>query len=183
MKSTVEIWRDVVGYEDLYMVSNLGNVKNSKGLIFKPSNMNGYKVVSLHKNKIRSQGKVHRLVAMAFPDLVDWTEDAKGKPFDELVVNHKDESRDNNCVDNLEWCTNEYNLNYGTAIERRINNRDLTLLEKPIYQCTLDGRILNTYKSLAECKRITGYDMSLISRVCLHKGNSKTAYGYIWRYA
>jgi hypothetical protein len=133
MNITLEFWRDVKGYEGLYKVSNLGRVKSldcflndngglrlRKGRILKQGvNQKGYKMVTLSKDQNRSYKPVHRLVAMAFPDLVDWTEDAKGKPFDEIQVNHKNEfDKADNCVDNLEWCTQDYNNKYGTRGQR-----------------------------------------------------------------
>lgn len=133
MKSIVEIWRDIKDYEGLYQVSNLGRVRSldcylndngglryRKGCILKQRENNSeYKMVMLSKNQKHTHKSVHRLVAMTFPDLVGWTEDAKGKPFDEIQVNHKDEfDKANNCVDNLEWCTAIYNCNYGTRNQR-----------------------------------------------------------------
>lgn len=133
MNSTVEIWRDIKDYEGLYQVSNLGRVRSldcylndngglkyRKGCILKQRENKGkYKMVMLSKNQKHIHKSVHRLVAMTFPDLVGWTEDAKGKPFDEIQVNHKDEfDKANNCVDNLEWCTAIYNCNYGTRNQR-----------------------------------------------------------------
>lgn len=108
-----EIWKDVVGYEGLYFVSNMGNLKNKNGQpiksqVVKRPNTN-YERVSLYKDgKYQSFG-VHRLVAMAF------TPNPNGYP----IVNHKDENGMNNSVDNLEWCTLTYNVNYGTARQRQ----------------------------------------------------------------
>lgn len=91
-----EIWKDVVGYEGLYKVSNLGNVySNYVHRSLKQGNhRDGYKFVILNKNGKSKYMSVHRLVATAFiPNQDDLPE-----------VNHKDEDKTNNCVDNLEWC-------------------------------------------------------------------------------
>ena len=93
-----EIWKDVVGYEGLYEVSNFGNVRSlfryKKQLRWDVAN-NRYATVQLFKNKIGKRLLVHRLVAEAFLP----------NPRNLPVVNHKDENKLNNNVDNLEWCT------------------------------------------------------------------------------
>lgn len=110
-----EVWRDIPGYEGLYQVSNIGNIrslnymKTGKVKRLKPSiDKRGYKRVSFsHKGKCKCY-LVHRLVAQAFIP----------NPNNLPHVNHKDENPSNNCVWNLEWCTREYNMNYGTINER-----------------------------------------------------------------
>ena len=107
-----EIWKDIPNYEGLYQISNLGRVKSfpRKGthtkkeriLKFAKSNKN-YLIAMLTKHNKRKAKSVHRLVAEAFIP----------NPNNFPQVNHKDENRHNNCVDNLEWCTNHYNCNYG----------------------------------------------------------------------
>ena len=122
-----EIWKDIKDYEGIYQVSNLGRVKscdrcirNSRGVwhikekILKCSKRNdGYIMVALRYNGDNRRILVHRLVAEAFIP----------NPNNLPLVNHKDESRDNNKADNLEWCTNEYNLHYGTADERWLQSQ------------------------------------------------------------
>lgn len=191
-----EIWRDIKDYEGLYQVSNLGRVRSfdqylndnggikfKKGRILKPlKGTKGYLLVRLYKDGIGKTFKIHRLVAMTFPDLVDWTEDAKGKPFEELQVNHKDEfDKANNRIDNLEWCTNDYNTHYGTHYERISNSlTNNTKKSKPVLQYTLDGRFIAEYPSVSEASRQTGISTTNICKCC--KGKHKTAGGYIWRY-
>lgn len=111
-----EIWKDIQGYEGLYQVSNLGNVKNKiqpylkqEKIYKKFSNSNGYLFVGLRKDKKRKFKYIHRLVAEAFIP----------NPNNLPQINHKDENKQNNCVNNLEWCTNKYNQNYGTIKERK----------------------------------------------------------------
>ncbi len=174
----LEIWRDVKGYEGLYQVSNLGRVRNSRtGKIIKPYKIKGgYLQLLLCKNGTVKHCLVHRLVAMTFPDLVDWTEDAKGKPFNVLQVNHKDEfDKANNCVDNLEWCTAKYNINYGTFQFRKAISKS-----KPVLQYTLDGQFVAEYPSAMEAERQTGISHTKICMVCQGKRNK--AGGYIWKY-
>ena len=105
--------KTVVGYEGLYFVSNDGEVTNADGTVIKQSVKNGcgtcYKRVSLYKDGQYKSKYVHRLVAEAFIP----------NPDNLPVVNHKDEDGTNNKVENLEWCTNQYNVNYGTARERQ----------------------------------------------------------------
>lgn len=119
-----EIWKAVKGYEGLYEVSNLGNVRSldkvikskhngttlRKGRILTPfyEEKKGYYQVALTKDGKVKKYRVHRLVAIAFLE----------NPFNYTDVNHKDENKINNNVDNLEWCTRKYNNNYGTKRER-----------------------------------------------------------------
>lgn len=91
-------------------------------------------------------------------------------------VNHKDENPLNNCVENLEWCTAEYNINYGTR-----NKRVAEKLSKKIEQYTLDGRLVKIWDSMRDIERELGYSSGHICRCC--KGQRKSAYGFIWAYA
>lgn len=110
----MEIYKDIEGYEGLYQVSDQGIVINSKGKTIKPTkDKDNYLMVGIYKNKIRNWYYVHRLVAQAFiPNYYNLPE-----------VNHKDEIKQNNRADNLEWCTRKYNINYGTGIQRRASTQ------------------------------------------------------------
>ena len=124
-----EIWKDIENFEGLYQVSNLGNdrsldrIKNQfngyyysnriyKGKILKPAiSKNGYLRVLLQANGIKKNCCIHRLVAETFIPNID------NLP----IINHKDENKLNNQVDNLEWCTQSYNINYGNRNKKVIN--------------------------------------------------------------
>ena len=112
-----EIWKDIKEYEGLYQISNLGRVKRLKFInrhlnfkkerILKPYKDGGknYFIIALYKNGKREYKQIHRLVAEAFiPNTNNFP-----------LVNHKDENKTNNYVNNLEWCTCKYNTNYGTS--------------------------------------------------------------------
>lgn len=113
-----EIWKDINGYEGLYQVSNFGRVKSCERIdannhpihekILKQSKCQGYLCVNLYKNGVRKMVKVHRLVALAFIP----------NPYHKPEVGHKDETRDNNRVDNLEWVTTKENNNTPLHKER-----------------------------------------------------------------
>ena len=121
-----EIWKPIKNYEGLYEVSNLGRIKGvtryvkgkvgyriQKEKIRKCEvSSNGYLHVLLCKNGKYTTHNVHRLVAGAFIP----------NPDNLPEINHKDENKENNCVDNLEWCTRKYNMNYGTT-QSRIHNK------------------------------------------------------------
>ena len=164
-----EIWKPVVGYENLYEVSNFARVKSlkfGKERILKPgTNRYGYLHVNLYKNNKRKDFLVHRLVAEAFIPNPD------NLPF----VNHKDENPSNNFSTNLEWCTNEYNLNYGTAQQRKSHK-----LSKPVCQYALDNEIIKNWPSLTECKNKGGFNIGHIYECC--RGIRKTHKGFKWSY-
>ena len=159
-----EIWKPIEGYENYY-ISNLGNVKNIKGklLCLWKDNV-GYLQVKLSKEGKWYYKRVHRLVAEAFIP----------NPHNLPCVNHKDENKENNSVENLEWCDYVYNANYGTGIERSKEKR----LGERFVVINLDtGEVYQTPK---DASRETGIHNDSISKVC--KGKSKTAGGYRWRY-
>ena len=105
-----EIWKPIPGYEGLYEASTLGNIRNAiSGRVLRQSNhWQGYKLVGLHKDKKLKTHTVHRLIAKAFIE----------NPNGYSEVNHKDENKANNNVENLEWCTTKYNNTYGNKIKR-----------------------------------------------------------------
>ena len=123
MTELVEQWRPIEGYEGLYQVSNLGRVRSLdridcagrrlKGKILSPEVARGYVQVQLWKEGKLKWFKVHRLVAQTF------IHNPEGLP----QINHKDEDKTNNIVDNLEYCDGKYNMNYGTRIERAVQTR------------------------------------------------------------
>ena len=176
-----EIWRDVVGYEGLYQVSNFGRVKSlkdNKGVarekLLKTAISNGYKIVMLYRNKTRKTYLVHRLVAQAF------IENNNNYP----CINHKDECKINNSVENRERCTNKYNSNFGTRNARASKaiskaNTNNPKISKQVYQYTKDGELIAVWKSTSECGR-NGYNFGHVASCC--RGEIKSHKGYIWSY-
>ena len=166
-----EIWKDIKNYEGHYQVSNLSRVKSlnynhtGKEKILKLNkDKDGYLQVTLCKNNIKKVYKVHRLVAQAFIP----------NPNNLPQINHKDENKTNNNVDNLEWCDRKYNQNYGTRTERVAEK-----LSKPVLQYDLEGNFIKEWKSTRECGR-NGFCNQHIAACC--RGELKTHKGFIWRY-
>lgn len=167
-----EIWKSVIGYERLYKVSNLGKVKSMNykhtGLskILTPiKTHNGYLQVKLYRYGKMSREYVHRIVASAFiPNF-------ETKP----QVNHKNENKSDNRVENLEWVTSKENLNYGTRVKRAAKSKSKSML-----QFSIDGKLLNTWESARLAARTLGYNQGNISQCCV--GKFKTMYGYKWKY-
>ena len=183
-----EVWKDIEGYEGLYQVSNTGQVKslNYKGhgvvkLLKQSTNTHGYKQVQLYKNSKTKHYSVHRLVALAFIS----------NPDDLPMVNHKDEDKTNNNVNNLEWCTIAYNNNYGTKNER-VGKKIRELMigkkgkdasgSKPILMYDKEGNFIRKFDCIGDANEYFGKDRnhSAINQ-CL-KGRAKTAYGYVFIY-
>ena len=106
-----EIWKDVIGYEDLYKVSSLGQIQVKSNLKFlRPAiDKYGYTKVNLHKNGKSKCFKIHRLVAIAFIS----------NPENKDSVNHIDHNKLNNCVENLEWVTHRENMNHHFANQKK----------------------------------------------------------------
>lgn len=163
-----ESWLPINGYEGLYEVSSNGNVKSlKKGIFLKPETLPfGYLRVCLTKNKNSRHFMIHRLVAEAFIPNPD------NLPF----VNHKDENKTNNCVENLEWCDSKYNNNYGTKKERlkKVLKGKAGRPGKPVH-CIDTGE---TYESASEAERQTG--IQHIDEVC--SGKRQSAGGFWWEY-
>lgn len=190
MEFEKEIWKDIRGYEDLYQVSNYGRVKSlervlSNGRLWKEHILSqetnhGYKRVCLSKNKKLKHFRVHILVAEAF--IFDKTtfksmpdENRDEIDLNTLLINHKDENKLNNRVDNLEWCTSKYNSNYGRC--KYIIGKKLS---KTVAQYDKEFNLINKYPSLSEMGRQTGYGIGYVSQCC--NGHYEMAYGYKWRY-
>lgn len=178
----MEEWRDIEGYEGLYQVSNYGRVKSlerticekggkvrkvSEKILKQILGKNGYFGVGLSKNGISKRTNIHRLVAEAFIT----------NPNKYNFVNHKDECKTNNFVDNLEWCTNEYNIKYGSAKERMRKKH-----EKPIYQYTLEWELVDIYESVKKAAEANGFAASCISNCALGKQGRKQHNGYRWSF-
>lgn len=174
-----EIWRPVTGYENLYEVSNLGRVKSVerydsmcrlwKCKILKPIIVSGYNRIVLSKNGIKKQYSVHRLVAQAFiPN------------HDNLpVINHINEVKTDNRVENLEWVTHKENLEYSGNIEKW-NKSGIESKKKPVIQLTKNNEFVAEYESTMESARKTGINQRCISGCCL--GKLKSAGGYKWKF-
>lgn len=179
-----EIWKDIKGYEGLYQVSNLGNVKSInhynkfgektilyKGKVLKQQiiKTNGYLSVNLSKNGKTKKFLVHRLVAEAFIT----------NSNNYLVINHIDENKLNNSLDNLEWCTYLYNNNYGEHSEKISTTRSKNK-NKKVYQYDLKGNLIKIFNNSMEAKKIMGYKNNSITRCC--RKLQKTTGGFIWKY-
>lgn len=169
-----EIWRDIKVYEGLYQVSSLGRVKSLRTNKIKSNRItNGYYYVSLWKDNTEKQLKVSRLVAEAFIP----------NPDNLPCVNHKDENKLNNTVENLEWCTYKYNSNYGTKNERMILTRNLKCssnAEKPVVKYTLNDEFMAEYPSISIAAKENNVLQQHIVRVC--KLKRKSCKGYKYKY-
>lgn len=151
-----EIWKAIKGYEGLYQVSNLGRVKSLyRCIILSPKISNsGYYVVTLSLNGETKMFLIHRLVAQNFLE----------NPDNLSCVNHKDQNKLNNCVSNLEWCDNRYNIRYSKA--KKVG-------------CYKDDKLIKIYDALRDTKK-DGFNFRSIASCC--SGKYKHSGGYQWHY-
>ena len=154
----MEEWRDIKGYEGKYKISSYGKVKSLKykdEKILRPSyDKDGYKQVILYNDGKGKKWFIHRLVAIHFLP----------NPNNLPQVNHKDEDKANNAVENLEWCTCKYNINHGTAKNKRAKSQGKQVL------CITTGE---TFYSIREAGRYYSINKAHIIECC--KGKAKSA--------
>lgn len=186
-----EIWKDIIGYEKEYQISNYGRIKAKQktdrfGRVYnerliKPHKQhkgnNQYINVVLSKNGNKNGYYIHRLVMKHFSNNYD----------EKLQVNHKDGNKENNRIDNLEMVTISENLKHSYRVLGRKKIKALKGIagyanktSKPVIQYDMNGNIVNKYGSANQASIITKIDYSTIKQVC--RGVGKTAGGYIWRY-
>lgn len=186
-----EIWKDIKGYEGLYIVSNLGNIKSLDRLIICRNNHlrkiygrvlkqfkinSGYYTIKLWTSNKFKQILVHRLVAETFIP----------NPNCLPEVNHKDGNKENNCINNLEWVTKSENVQHAVNNNLTKNQKFVVsannkkLKSKPVIQYDIDGNYIATYNSVSEICRLYNYSQGAISNVC--RNERSKAYGYIWKY-
>ena len=178
-----EIWKDIEGYEGLYQVSNMGRVKSLERMKWCGLNGgcyrivpekimkgvgdgNGYLQVGLYREGKRKKCRINRLVAQAFLE----------NPDNLPEVNHKDENKKNNCVDNLEWCSHSYNMTYNSRA-KKVGKKN----SKPVYSIDKESGLITYWESIREASRQLGISKGNICS-CL-KGKMKSIGGFYWIYA
>lgn len=172
-KNLIEFWKPIKDYEDLYEVSNLGNIRSIDRVILdknglkkiikgKPHKLtitqSGYISVGLYKNSKSKTYRVHRLVAEAFIS----------NPMNLPQVNHIDEDKKNNCVDNLEWCDASYNVY--TRSSKRV---------KKVIQYDKEGNFIRIWNSIKDISEKLNIKYSTIQEAVSGKHFSSNCF---WRY-
>lgn len=183
-----EIWKDVIGYEGYYKISDLGRVKSlprngtvNREIIMKPKlSKAGYLTIHLRKSGYSKHRKIHRLIAMAFIDKVEGKE----------IINHKDGNKLNNSISNLEWCTYKENAQHAhdtglakTDIKQIAAARAISIAvrTKRVKQLDMEGNEIREFASMTEArKRLNKTSSSMIARVCT--GKAKSYEGFKWQY-
>lgn len=162
-----EIWKYIKGYENIYMISTYGEIKSVKdNKVIKPIKLNnGYLIVGLSNNGIVSRIPVHRLVANTFINNINKLPE----------INHKNEIKTDNRVENLEFCSCKYNCNYGTR-----NKRIADKLKRKVTQYTVLGEKVQIWDSIKSASEILNINSGNICNCCQNK--RKTAGNYIWKY-
>lgn len=179
-----EVWKDVVGYEGLYMISDKGRVLSCKKSIIRnngrPANFpekimkpminhKGYEFIDLRKKGSRKGGYVHRLVAKAFLD------NNGNKP----QVNHKNGIKTDNNLCNLEWVTNQENMVHAYKNGLKNNSAAAKSRERKVIQLDENGNFVKEFKSIN--KAILETKTNNISAVC--RGVRERAGGFKWMYS
>jgi hypothetical protein len=177
----MEIWKSILGYEKLYEISNLGNVKslnyNHTGkpkILALKHHKSGYLTVMLCNNGVKKNKSVHVLVAEAFIE----------NPNSYPCVNHIDGNKNNNNVSNLEWVTHSQNtqhaINTGLRLDSNMRGKQgaLNKLSKPVLQYSKDGTFVKKWLSISEAARFYNCSPSTILNCCA--GRIKSCKGYIW---
>ena len=180
-----EIWKPIEGYAD-YLISNLGRVKsikfNREKILKTYQDKHNYWRVNLCENGKQKTHLVHRLVAKAFVP----------NPNNLPYINHKDENPSNPICTNLEWCTHQYNMNYGTIKERSSIshtgkkqtiehiNKVIETQIKPVNQYTKEGILVKVWNSMKDACIELNIQKSSLTKCC--QGKRKTAGGYKWEY-
>ena len=199
-----EIWKPIIESNGDYYVSNYGRVRSTER-ISKNNHLIPEKILAIRKDKDgyciatiyisgkRVDRKIHRLVADAFIP----------NPNNYPMINHKDETRDNNYVDNLEWCDAKYNANYGTCRQRQsiaMRGRSREYMKgdknyfhthfyrrgkhpqaKKVNQYDLDGNLIAVFLCLEDAAEAVGCTNGAISMAC--QGKRDKIKGFRWSYA
>lgn len=194
--ATVEVWKDIVGYEGLYMISNHGRVKSlprlvnsrlrnnkqvlRREVILNTNETKWYKQVALFRGDgSRATFSIHRLVAKAFIP----------NPNDHKIINHIDSDPSNNHYSNLEWCTQSHNIKHAYNTGRKTKSPGFgdakygldNPASRQVAQYLLDGTFVKQWDCVTYIQKELGFNRPNICKCC--RGKINTAYGYKWEYA
>lgn len=168
-----EIWKDIEGFEGLYQISNMGRVKSlnyrrtgKEKILEGYDNGKGYLRVNLRKEGNRKQYLVHQLVSQAFIP----------NPYNLPCINHKNEIKSDNCVQNLEWCDYSYNNSYNDKAKKAGKK-----ISKPVIGINKVSGLIVEFPSVREASRQIGINQGSITKCC--QGKEKSAGGFYWHYA
>lgn len=170
-----EVWQDIPGYEGLYQASTHGRIRNKqrRNVLTPCISKYGYCCTAFFVDNKFINVRFARAIAITF--LPKWEPE-------HTQVNHKDENKLNNRVENLEWCSAKYNNNYGTHNQRmKETQKNDPKKSKAILQYDKTGNLIASYPSAHEVKRQKGWSDGNIRNCC--RGIVRTAYGYIWKFA
>lgn len=161
------MWKDIPNYENLYEINEIGTIRNKKRnkIIRTSINEKGYVKVVLSKDNKQHKTGVHRLVALTFIP----------NPNNYKEVNHIDENKQNNNINNLEWCSRKQN------IEHSIKSGKFKITR--VSQFDLNGNKIKEFSSCSQAERETGIPRTHICKCVLGRYGFKTAGGYIWKNA
>lgn len=164
----MEIWKPIQGFEGIYEISNYGNCRRvGKRNIAPKIERNGYVRFHLSKDNKPTTILAHRAVAVAFIE----------NPNGYRTVNHKDENKANNCIDNLEWCNMHYQNTYGNGAVNRNKAKEI-----PVLQFTKQGEFIKRFESVTKAAQDLNLNASSIHCVCKGIRRYKSTGGYVFKY-
>lgn len=161
-----EVWKDIKGYENLYEISNFGNVRNKNKQIKKQYDNKGYLCVELFKKNKRKHFRIHRLVMMAFNDNSDH----------KLDINHIDGNKYNNKIDNLEWCTRKENLKH--AVRTGLNKQSIKIVAEKNNKIIKCYSIADSYNQIKKIENINCKEKTFKENVRRALNTNGEYYGY-----
>ena len=168
----MEEWKNIDGLNGEYQISNKGNIKHNNRILKSHKDRDGYLIINIYYDKRFNSFKIHRLVAKTFIP----------NPNNLPQVNHIDCNKQNNNVENLEWCTLQDNISHAVR-NKLLKNRDYSKRYKKVNQYDLNGNLIKTWNSIKEAGNELGICTSTITKVCKKKPYFKTYKNSIWEYA
>lgn len=165
-----EIWKHLTD-NTRYEISTFGRIRNNKKILKPKITKKGYLEISLWDGKKHYSKRLHRLVAETFIPKLE----------NKNIINHIDGNKQNNRVENLEWCTQQENIQHAYDNKLKFGVKsEKNVCSKKIEQYSIDNKFVKLWNSSMDIERFYGIDQASIIRCC--KNKQKTSMGFVWKY-